>query len=1423
MQAGSLYSLSVAMSIFQALALLLRKFFTYLLVLSPVLTGFAQSGNNSGVHSRPYYFQQFTVDDGLSQNNITSIHQDRKGFIWVGTRDGLNKFDGFKWRVFKFDPTDENSLSDSYVTAIYEDQYHRLWVGTYNGGLHYFDRRNLNFVRFPHDPENENSISSNQIRSLISDRNGALWVGTNGGGLNKLIFNGMADVPDEIKVVRFDGPVNGFPEPDASVHTLFFDSNRQLWIGTGKNIFLLNTANRFASFINIAIDTSAITNAQGSDGSVAGARSIFEDNYGGIWMGNSYGLFILDAENSLFINYKSFLKHFTGPGVLSATLFYNRDREEIWIVSENSIYVLDPLTEEYSKITFENQPGGGMQKGGFNTLYADNGGGIWIGSNGQGLSLYSPGTIKFVHARDTLPAGTGKPLSSRDLSIRGFYQGPDDHNILWIGAEDGLYKVSRESSVMTRIKLYDTRGDEISGVSGIAGDENGLIWLGTGSGLVRFNPGDNSSRFFPAGMSPEEPGGMAVTCVHVSNGNIWVLTPNTIASLNQETGDFSHTVFNGEPRDNYRIGFFPYLHQERNGNFWIAADNGLHYLDVSRGDINSYETNPSDPHSWFLNHINVIMDDPFLPDDYLWLGTAGNGIIRFDKNNAGIDAYTEKQGLSNNMVYGMLYDDAGAFWISTNRGLSKFKIDQQDFTSYSRVDGLQGNEFSNGAYYKSLLGEMFFGGINGYNSFYPSEIVPRNFQAPMVFTGFRILNENVADKFPDLEVNEEAQVKLSYTQNSFIIEFASLDFANPLNNSYSYSMTTSGENWIHTGHNRSVVFTDLKPGVYTMKVRGTNSDGIWSDREALMIITIASPWWHKTWVYFIYLTVFIGIIISLRRYELSRIRLKEKIRMANIETIKLKELDHLKSQFFANISHEFRTPLTLIKGPLEQLRAEEDDQHKRKLLEMTFLNASRLLQLVNQLLDLSRIESGNYNVNPVRGDIVGLVKGISNSFASLALHKSISLKTEVSPALETERLNENFYYDPDILEKILNNLLSNAVKFTPENGTIYMGVQMNKAHDQKEWLEIVVEDTGIGIPAGKLPYIYDRFFQVDASSRREFDGIGIGLAYVKELIHIHGAEISVRSMPATGTAFTMRFPTGKDHFPSGRVILDVPEPVQQQPGHSLDPLQVNNEIEHGGEVADNSAAPWVLIVDDHQDVRHYIAESLQRDYRVMEAASAREGFSIAGDMIPDIIISDIMMPEIDGYEFCKMIKTSEKTSHIPVILLTARADEADRITGLETGADDYLTKPFNVRELKARVKNIIESQRVMRERFFSGSVIKPNEISVNSRDAVFMEKLLRVVEKNIDNNAFSVEDLGREAGMSPSQIHRKLKSTVNMPANHFIRSVRMHRAMQFLQNNSGNIAEIAYMVGYDDPGYFTKTFRAFFGKLPSDVVRKRIS
>ena len=607
--------------------------------------------------------------------------------------------------------------------------------------------------------------------------------------------------------------------------------------------------------------------------------------------------------------------------------------------------------------------------------------------------------------------------------------------------------------------------------------------------------------------------------------------------------------------------------------------------------------------------------------------------------------------------------------------------------------------------------------------------------------------------------------------------------------------------------------------IYTPDRQGSGSDDTWSNRHAANNIRNSRHWWLNNWIYFVYLVVLGGIGLGFRKYELSRIKLKESMRIANMETDKLKELDHLKSQFFANISHEFRTPLTLIKGPLENLIEEENDVQKNYSLKLMLANVSRLLQLINQLLDLSSIESGNYNIRAVRGNILEFIEGLTWSFKSLAIQKSITLLTEISPDLERDKSNTDFYYDPDILEKIFSNLLSNAIKFTPERGSIIVRICITKVNNRAEYLEVVIRDTGIGISAGSLPHIYDRFYQADNSSKKKFGGTGIGLAYVKELVSIHKAEIRVSSIQGSGTEFTLRFPAGKDHFTSDQVVSSISGIVPQRTNPGLQ-LKVNNTLNQSGKVNHTHEGPLVLIVEDHQDVSHYIAQSIREEYQVAEVSNARDGFKTAEQLIPDLIISDIMMPEMDGYELCEIIKSSDKTSHIPVILLTARADDTDRITGLEKGADDYIVKPFNVKELRIRIKNLINNRRALRERFSSGQVIKPSEISVISREAVFMEKLLRIVENNIENTDFSVEDLGREAGMSASQMHRKLKAIVNLPATHFIRSVRMHRAMVLLQKHSGNISDIAYMVGYDDPGYFTKTFRTFFGKLPSEIIKK---
>ncbi len=589
--------------------------------------------------------------------------------------------------------------------------------------------------------------------------------------------------------------------------------------------------------------------------------------------------------------------------------------------------------------------------------------------------------------------------------------------------------------------------------------------------------------------------------------------------------------------------------------------------------------------------------------------------------------------------------------------------------------------------------------------------------------------------------------------------------------------------------------------------------------EVFTTTTSFGDWWPGSWTYLLFLTLLIVITISFRKYELSRIRFRNRLRIMNFETKKLKELDQLKSQFYSNISHEFRTPLTLIKGPLEQLREEEDDPQKKMLLEVMYSNTSRILELINQLLDLSRLESGNNRVRVFNGDLMAFVKGVTMSFASAAKKKSISLNIIEDPDFEQGKLADDFYFDPDILEKIIINLLSNAIKFTPAGGNVTVKVCRLAAKDDKEWLVLIIKDTGIGIPEDKLPFIYDRFYQVDQEKKIEYGGTGIGLAYVKQLVRAHRAKIHVLSSEGHGTTFILKFPVGRNHYLPGQILQPESIPVTESHRTTKTESRIESFFSVNNKEVNFDAKPLVQIIEDNPEVRKYIVYSVQQEFTILESAEAIDGFRLAEESIPDLIISDIMMPGLDGYELCKKLKSSGKTSHIPVILLTAKTNDADRIRGLEFGADDYLAKPFNVKELKTRIRNLINSRMALRQKFTSNSIIRPEEISVTTRDAALMEKLLGVVEKNIGNPAFSVEDLGREAGMSSSQIHRKLKATINMPANHFVRSVRMHKAMSLLRMNAGSISEISFMVGYEDPGYFTKTFRKFFGKLPSGITK----
>ena len=641
------------------------------------------------------------------------------------------------------------------------------------------------------------------------------------------------------------------------------------------------------------------------------------------------------------------------------------------------------------------------------------------------------------------------------------------------------------------------------------------------------------------------------------------------------------------------------------------------------------------------------------------------------------------------------------------------------------------------------------------------------------------------------------------------LNFASLDFTNPSANNFKYKLEGFEKDWSKTSNVNSASFTNIPPGDYLFRVKATNSDGIWNEDGISIKITILPPWWKTTFAYIGYCIAIIFLFYFIRRFELNRIKTRNQLRMKEFETKKLQEVDRMKSNFFANISHEFRTPLTLILGILDKyLKKPGQDISDFKIMKK---NADRSLQLINQLLELSRIESGTTKMEVRETDIVKFVRRISSAFVSLAEQKKIDFRFNNHPLSSVPGENEILVYiDREKIETVIFNLLSNALKFTPEGQKILISISTTSTT-----AEIAITNTGIIIPAEELPNVFDRFYQSNQTSLKNFEGTGIGLALVKELVELHHGDVKALS-ENNQTTFKISLLMGSSHFPDSQILtgekeIDTPFVISNSEEIKIDHKESEKDLRESG---------IILVVEDHFDLRNFIREQLVNDYSVIEAEDGKKGLSLAEEYIPDLIISDIMMPKMDGYQLCKEIKTNIKTNHIPVILLTAKASLDDKLEGLETGADDYLIKPFNTDELKARVKNLINVRQKMREKFQAEMIIKPAEIVVPSNQKVFIEKLTNIIEKNIADENFSVEIMSEEIGMSRSQLHRKLKALSNQTPSEFIRVFRLKRATDLIKQDAGNIAEIAYKVGFSSQAYFTKLFQEQFGLTPSEFRKQ---
>ena len=947
-------------------------------------------------------------------------------------------------------------------------------------------------------------------------------------------------------------------------------------------------------------------------------------------------------------------------------------------------------------------------------------------------------------------------------------------------------------------------------------------------------------------------------------GTIWIGTSKGLNEYDPRSGILQHHQSDVQNPNTLSNSDINAIFENASGRIWIATAGGLTRYDRAGGTFTRFLTGQGLAGGIRNNNIVAITETfPAAPPGdpagkgTLWLATL-EGLLKFDPETETITNFTEDDGLCNNAVVSMMQDSRGNLWLGTLDGLSRFSPQSGIFKNYHHADGLQDYVFNFGASFNNRNGEMYFGSINGVTLFHPDSIRDDPRIPSIVLTSFKILNREMA---LDTAIAYKKRLDFSQQDKVFTIGFAALHFSDIRNNQFAYKLEGFDDDWIYSGNRREATYTNLDPGEYIFRVKGSDNAGVWNERGAAITIVVTPPWWKTGWAYALYLLLAAGLLYGSWQFQLNRERMRQQRKLEQVEAEKLREVDRLKSRFFANVSHEFRTPLTLMIGPVEQMLSGKFKGNIKEQYRMILRNGRRLLKLINQLLDISRLESGRMKLQASETDIVTFLRKVIAAFESLAARKQINLSFQApeAPLLA--------FIDRDKLEKIVVNLLSNAFKFTEQGGSVEVVIDIPPGPPSKGGVgavspfegglrgmfEITVRDSGIGIPAERLPHIFDRFYQVDDTHTREQEGSGIGLALTKELVDLHHGEIFVESGLGEGTTFSVRLPLGKGHLDAaasaefgirsaewdanaelGVRNSELDEEVNNLDADnstgsasstdSQDPLQSairnpQSEIPPPSAIR-NPQSAIVLVVEDNPDMRTYLRESLAGGYKMLEAEDGEQGVKKAVKAMPDLIISDVMMPKLDGYELCRRLKNDERTSHIPVILLTARADGESKIEGLETGADDYLAKPFDARELRVRVKNLIELRRKLWEKFRQGSTVEPRELTLTSIDARFLERAIAVVERHLDQPDFETEAFGKEIGLSRAQLYRKLRALTGQSTHQFIRTLRLKRAAQLLQHRTGNVSEIAYQVGFNNLSHFSRVFREVFGENPSAYAEK---
>ncbi len=1369
-------------------------------------------GQNNAIDYKNLNFEHITVKDGLPTFTVNDIIQDDNGFIWFATENGLCRYDAYEFKVFQQYPADTGGLSSDNITCLLPDEENSLWIGT-EYGLNRLDMKTGVFHHYFHQ-NNDSSLWSNGIRDLHKDKEGNIWIATQK-GMN--FYNKKKrsiiryDVLSKIKKEQDENKSNNLQYITFNVITE--DKKGNLWAGTwGNGIFKIDVVRQDMKQYKL-FDGSLEKNV---------ISAIAFDNNGFLHVGSEFGAgyishVLFDPRQERIID-----TIYNAEGNLYSVFMDHHNY--IWAGYDDRIYIYPP--ENYnSPIEYSADPGNehSLSKGIYNVFFQDNAGNVWISSMGKGVDVYYPYKNYFnVFYHDI--------KSEQQYRDYGSAIYKDNEGNLWFGTfGDGLLVF--DNSLQKIKRFYSGRGTKYSlagnFVWNITEEENGNVWVATNNGISiiskkTYKVIENIRKEKSTKKTLTH--NVVVDILHDSRGYTWVATQEGLDVMYKETMKICRHVDENDGLCNYKVQV---IMEDRDQNLWFGTYNGLSCYDPQKNTFKNYHYNPSKSGGISNPKVNALLQDS---SGYIWIGT-NKGLNKLNPVTGELKYYFEKDGLVNNTIRNLFMDQQGYLWIHSVFGLSRMNVKEEEIVNYGREDELITNNIGM-CLHKNMV--YIAGENSGFYKFSINDIKSNPVKPQVCIAGIKV---NGQPFLPDGEFLSSKSrhffpIKLKHNQSSIEIEFTALNYISPDKNLYKYRLKGFQDQWVSTSSDRRyAVYNNLSSGEYTFQVKASNNDGIWNKQETNLHIKILPPWWKTWWAFALYFLIIVSLLyfsyFLMKRSALIRIQ-QEKARIQH-------ETDESKLRFFTNISHEFRTPLTLIYGTLEQLvKFSNIPDHIQKKLHTVFNNAVRMNHLINQVLELRKLDAGKIKPKYQLNDIIPFIDKIFKSFTDLADQH------EIKYVFKSNYNTYPCFFDEEKIETILLNLISNAFKHTPDKGNVIVNLDIHEKFPEflntdavkgtNSIISIQVANTGSRIPADEINKLFERFYQSEQDYEKNRAGTGIGLSLVKELVTLLKGTIRIESNEEGVTKFMVYLPVPDENEMQGQLVdsrnfIAEPDIQKKERGGRItfSEQAKMKAISSKKEDAGKNVKKIMLIAEDNSDVRSFIASLFVKEFKIIEVENGVEGYVKSLQFMPDIIISDIMMPESDGIAFCNKIKHDEKTNHIPFILLTAKTTDEYKLEGFHTGADDYVTKPFNSEILMARVNNILANRLILQE-YFRKRYLLDDETTMKEQEGIgeandrFMNKVKEIVNKNMHKEDYSVVDLANSLEISRSQLNRKLKAILNISPSEFIKICRLKKAKKLLQSDSRlTISEVAFRVGYKEASYFSKSFKKHFKKPPSGV------